>query len=189
MEKNVTAAEQPASLNYEVALLECAAGREAAVAGIYQIERNRLRGVVRRIVRNRDDVEDVIHDAFVQILKDARSFDPARGSARAWIYTIVRNTALKSCRNAAREVAIDADKLVAIHDCDQMLAEPASRMEEYAALRGCLEALEPQRRASLILAIIDGRTHAEVAAYLGVPLGTVKSWIRRELIALRAHLK
>ena len=145
-----------------------------------------LRGVVGRIVRNRDDVEDVIHDAFVQILKDARSFDPARGSARAWIYTIVRNTALKRCRSAGREIAIEDDELLALHD--RILAEPASRTAEYAALRGYLEALEPRRRASLILAIIDGRTHAEVAAYLGVPLGTVKSWIRRELVALRAQL-
>ena len=60
---------------------------------------------------------------------------------------------------------------------------------KYADLRDCLEAIEPRRRASLIMAIIDGRTHAEVAAYLGVPLGTVKSWIRRELVALRAQLK
>jgi RNA polymerase sigma-70 factor, ECF subfamily len=179
----------PTSLNYEAALLECAAGHEAAVAGIYQNERHRLRGVVGRIVRNRDDVEDVIHDAFVQILRDARSFDPTRGSARGWIYTIVRNTALKRCRALGREVAIDDDKLIEMRDCAQLVVEPISRAAEYAALRGHLEAMDPQRRASLILAIIDGRTHAEVAAYLGVPLGTVKSWIRRELVALRAQLK
>jgi RNA polymerase sigma-70 factor, ECF subfamily len=189
MKENVTAQERQTALNYEAALLECAAGRESAVGGIYQSERNRLRGVVRRIVRDRGDVEDIIHDAFVQILKDARSFDPARGSARAWIYTIVRNTAFKSCRNAGREIAIGDAKLLAMNDLDQAFTEPAPRAAEYAALRGCLEALEPKRRASLILAIIDGRTHAEIAAYLGVPLGTVKSWIRRELVALRAQLK
>jgi RNA polymerase sigma-70 factor (ECF subfamily) len=188
MQENAIAERCETQLNYETALLECAAGREAAVAGIYQHERSRLRGVVRRIVRNRDDVEDVIHDAFIHILKDARSFDPARGSARAWIYQIVRNTALKSCRNAGREVAVEGEQLAAIQD-SQMLSEPAPRTAEYAALRGCLEALEPQRRASLILAIIDGQTHAEIAAYLGVPIGTVKSWIRRELVALRAELE
>jgi RNA polymerase sigma-70 factor (ECF subfamily) len=187
MQKNATAELSQTQLNYETALLECAAGREAAVAGIYQHERSRLRGVVRRIVRNRSDVEDVIHDAFVHILKDARSFNPKRGSARSWIYQIVRNTALKSCRKVGREVAVDGEKLVAIQDSNQMLSEP--RTAEYAALRGCLEALEPQRRASLILAIIDGQTHAEIAGFLGVPLGTVKSWIRRELVALREQLE
>jgi len=181
--------EHEAQLDFETALLDCAAGRETAMAGIYQSEARRLRGVVRRIVRNRDDVEDVIHDAFVQILRDAADFDPSRGSARGWIYAIVRNTALKSCRKSGREVAVDDDTLIAIHDCDQLVAESESRLAEYADLRDCLEALEPRHRASLIMAIIDGRTHAEIAAYLGVPLGTVKSWIRRELVALRGQLE
>jgi len=175
--------------SYEDALLECAAGDEAAIGTIYRNERTRLRGVVRRIVRNSDDVEDVIHDAFVQLLRDAGSFDPNRGSARGWIYQIVRNTALKRLRNAGRELALEDDKLHAIQDADCSLMGSESRMAEYAALRGCLEALEPQRRASLILAIIDGRTHAEIAAYLGTPIGTVKSWIRRELVALRDQLE
>ena len=189
MKEDVTAEEAEAPLNYEAALLDCAAGREAAVAGIYEHEITRLRGVVRRITRDRDSVEDIIHDAFVQILRDARNFDPSRGSARAWIYTIVRHTALKSRRNAGREVAVEDGELATINDRCQMLPNPAARIAEYADLRDCLEAIEPRRRASLIMAIIDGRTHAEVAAYLGVPLGTVKSWIRRELVALRAHLK
>jgi RNA polymerase sigma-70 factor (ECF subfamily) len=188
MYKSATGDLDRPQLSYEAALLECAAGREAAVAGIYQNERLRLRGVVRRIIRDGHDVEDVIHDAFVQIMKDARTFDPARGSARGWIYQVVRNTALKNCRHAGREIATAGEKLTAIQD-SKVLCEPEPRTAEYAALRGCLEALEPQRRASLILAIIDGQTHAEIAAYLGVPLGTVKSWIRRELVALREQLE
>lgn len=188
MQKLACAELRQTQLSYEAALQECAAGREAAVAGIYQQERRHLRGFVGRIVRNRQDVEDVIHDSFVHIMKDARSFDPARGSARAWVYQIVRNTALKSCRKAGREVATEGQKLTAIQD-STVLSEPAPRTAEYAALRGFLEAMEPKRRASLILAIIDGQTHAEIAGYLGVPLGTVKSWIRRELVALREQLE
>jgi RNA polymerase sigma-70 factor, ECF subfamily len=170
-------------------LAECAAGERSAVAKIYEFEHRKLRGVVGRILRDRQAVEDVIHDAFVQILRDAASFDPTRGSARAWIYAIVRNTALKRCRNAGREFAIADDKLQSLCDSNQLVVDEAGRRAEYAALRDCLVALSPQRRATLVLAIIDGRTHAEVAAYLGVPLGTVKSWIRRELVALRAQLK
>jgi RNA polymerase sigma-70 factor (ECF subfamily) len=187
MKPDATTEAHESPLNYELALLECAAGREAAVAGIYENEGNRLRSVVRRIIRSGDNVEDIIHDAFVQILRDARSFDPSRGTARAWIYTIVRNTALKARKNAAREQPTDAEEL--LRDLDKTLPNPAARVAEYAELRDLLEALEPKRRASLIMAIIDGRTHAEVAAYLGVPLGTVKSWIRRELVALREQLK
>lgn len=180
---------EKAQLSYDAALLECAAGHQDSVANIYRHERRRLRGVVRRIVGNGEDIEDVVHDAFIQILRDAKTFDPARGSARGWIYQIVRNTALKRRRDGGREIAIDDDQLVAMRDSGQCASEADSQMADYATLRGYLEALEPQRRASLILAIIDGRTHAEIAAYLGTPVGTVKSWIRRELVALRDYLK
>jgi RNA polymerase sigma-70 factor (ECF subfamily) len=176
------------SLDYETALLECAAGNNAAAAVIYQGEVPRLRAVAHRILRNRERVDDVIHDAFVQILRDARNFDPQRGSARAWIYRIVYNTALKRFRSKDRELAGDVDTLLAMHDTEQVV-ERASRAVDYVDLRNCLDALEPRRRASLILAIVDGRTHAEIARYLGVPVGTVKSWIRRELVALRQQLK
>jgi RNA polymerase sigma-70 factor, ECF subfamily len=176
-------------LDYEAALRECAAGHQSAVGRIYAMEGNRLRDVARRIVRDHAHAEDVIHDAFAQILRDAKSFDPARGSARAWIYAIVRNTALKSHQKAAREVAVEDDQLHSICNRHQPLADPSLRIAENAVLRSCLEELDPRRRASLILAIIDGSTHAEIAKYLGVPIGTVKAWIRRELIALRDRLK
>ena len=178
---------QPA-LEYETALLECAAGRNAAAAVIYRGEGSRLRAVAQRILRDRERAEDVIHDAFVQILRDARNFDPHRGPARAWIYAIVRNTALKRLRSDNRERAVDAYELHALQEADQPL-EPLRRPAEYADLRCCLDALPHQRRASLILAIVDGQTHAEIAKCLGVPIGTVKSWIRRELVALREQLK
>jgi RNA polymerase sigma-70 factor (ECF subfamily) len=176
------------ALNYETALLECAAGRQAALGRVYAYEKGRLRAVAHRIVHDREHAEDVIHDAFAQILRDARNFDPGRGSARAWIYAIVRNTALKSVQTAAREIAVADERLTTICDRNQQQTPAATDVAEGALLRKCLEELEPRRRASLILAIIDGRTHAEIAQYLGVPIGTVKAWIRRELIALRARL-
>ena len=176
------------SWDCEAALLECAAGRGNAAEFIYRSEVHRLHAVARRIVQSRERADDVIHDAFLQILRDAPSFDPKRGSARAWIYAIVRNTALKNREKAKREIAVEDEALFAMQDAER-LAEPAPRVADYATLRNCLDALEPQRRATLILAIVDGRTHAEIATYLGVPLGTIKSWIRRELVALREQLK
>ena len=176
-------------LNYEAALLACASGSQAAVGRIYVADGPRLRDVALRIVDDRDRAEDVIHDAFAQILRDAKAFDPARGSARGWIYAIVRNTALKSRHRAGREIAVDDEMLSFLSSQREDTAEPSPHLGEGAALRAHLEALEPRRRASLILAIVDGRTHAEIAAYLGAPIGTVKSWIRRELVVLRERLK
>ena len=86
------------ALNYETALLECASGSQSAVGKIYAREKDQLRAMAHRIVHDRSRAEDVIHDAFAQILRDAKNFDPARGSARGWIYAIVRNTALKMRR-------------------------------------------------------------------------------------------
>src|SRR5437016_5766752 len=174
--------------DYEAALLQCAAGRRDGIASLYANEYNKLRNVARRIAR--DLADDVVHDSFVQILRDAKHFNPARGSARAWIYTIVHRTALKKQHNETRELPVGDPTLLSL--CEQhtlVEVEAVSRALEYDGLRTCLERLDPNRRASLILAIVDGRTHAEIAGLLGVPIGTVKAWIRRELIALRKQLE
>jgi RNA polymerase sigma-70 factor (ECF subfamily) len=177
------------ALNYETALLECASGSASAVGKIYAREKGQLSAVARRIVHDTSRAEDVIHDAFAQILRYAKNFDPARGSARGWIYAIVRNTALKVQENGRRELALEDDALNAICDREQSVPNPASCIPDSMTLRTMLDQLEPKRRASLLLAIIDGRTHEEIAEYLRVPLGTVKAWIRRELMAMRRQLE
>ncbi|HEV7441013.1 MAG TPA: sigma-70 family RNA polymerase sigma factor, partial [Steroidobacteraceae bacterium] len=160
------------ALNYETALLECASGSPSAVGKIYAREKDQLRAVARRIVHDTSRAEDVVHDAFAQILRCAEGFDPARGSARGWIYAIVRNTALKMQKNARRELALEDDTLNAICERKQSLPNPASCIPDSMTLRTMLDQLEPKRRASLLLAIIDGRTHEEIAEYLRVPVGT-----------------
>jgi RNA polymerase sigma-70 factor (ECF subfamily) len=177
------------ALSYETALLECASGSQSAVGKIYAREKERLRAVAHRIVQDRSRAEDVIHDAFAQILRDAKNFDPARGCARGWIYAIVRNTALKMQENGRRELALENDALNAICQRQQTVPNPASSIPDSLALRIMLDRLEPKRRATLLLAIIDGRTHEEIAEYLRVPVGTVKAWIRRELVAMRRQLE
>ncbi|MDH2406883.1 sigma-70 family RNA polymerase sigma factor [Bradyrhizobium sp. SSUT18] len=183
------AARHDTHLNYETALLECASGSRSDVGKIYAREKDRLCAVARRIVHDTSRAEDVIHDAFAQILRDAKNFDPARGSARGWIYAIVRNTALKMQESTRRELALKDETLNAICEREQTVPDPASCIPDSMALRTMLDQLEPMRRASLLLAIIDGRTHAEIAEYLQVPVGTVKAWIQRELVAMRRQLK
>jgi RNA polymerase sigma-70 factor (ECF subfamily) len=178
-----------AALNYETALLECASGSQSAVGKIYAREKDKMRAMAFRIVHDRSRAEDVIHDAFAQILRYAKNFDPARGSARGWIYAIVRNTAFRVQQNSRRELALKADTLNAISAREQTLSNPASSIPDSMTLRTMLDQLEPKRRASLLLAIIDGRTHEEIAEYLRVPVGTVKAWIRRELVAMRRQLE
>ena len=188
MPRNSDVAPLAGSTSYEMALFDCAAGRVSGISGIYANEAAQMRAVAHRIVRDRDYADDVIHEAFAQILRDAKDFDPARGSARAWIYTIVRNTALKLRLKRSCEMAVGETGLQSIQEESLDIADASSSVVESVDLRSCLEQLDSRRRASLILAIIDGHNHADIAAYLGVPVGTVKAWIRRELIALRKLL-
>jgi RNA polymerase sigma-70 factor (ECF subfamily) len=170
----------------EAALLACAAGDQTGLREIYEWEASRLLGVAYRIVGRRDLAEDVIQDAFLQIWQYARTFDPNRGSARGWIYSIVRNRALKLRRARLHQHAVEDRVLLAIFDGSMV---SRSRPLEECALRHRLKGLDPQRRASVILACVDGCTHHEVAAHLGVPIGTAKAWIRRSLMELRAVLE
>jgi RNA polymerase sigma-70 factor (ECF subfamily) len=171
--------------NLEAAVLACAAGDQTALKKIYEREAPWLLRVAYRIVGRRDIADDVIQDAFLQIWQQAHSFDPSRGSVRGWIYSVVRNRALKVRRARLREPMVDDRVLLAIFDGG---IDATTRLPEECELRRRLAGLDPKRRASLILAYVDGCTHREIATQLGVPIGTAKAWIRRSLIALRADL-
>lgn len=97
----------PGDFDYEAALAACAAGDRQAMHRLYQQEGARLLGVALRIVRQRALAEDIVHDACVNIWTRAASYDTSRGSARGWIYSVVRNLALNAVRDASRHVDVD----------------------------------------------------------------------------------
>ncbi len=172
----------PSALEPEIsaAIVRCAAGDKPALRLIYDLEAARMVGVAIRILRRRDLAEEATHDAFMRIWRGARSFDPSRGSARAWIYTIVRNQALTILRDERRfgpEEPADSE----LPQPDQAL----QRLPESSALRHCLQRLETGRRNAIVLAYVHGFSHGELAGRLGMPLGTIKSWIRRGLASLQ----
>ena len=157
---------------------------------LYQQEGARLLGVALRIVRQRALAEDIVHDACVNIWTRAAAFDPARGSARGWIYSVARNLALNAVRDGARELAVDDDTAAALdarasleawHDA----ADAFAWQDSVGRIGPCLEQLEPVRRNCILHAYVDGLSHNEIARRLEAPLGTVKAWIKRSLAALR----
>lgn len=162
------------------AIVRCAGGDRLALRTIYDREAARMMGVAMRILRRKDLAEDATHEAFLRVWRGARSFDPARGTARAWLFAIVRNQALTVLR---REQRFDADTLDESHQPD--LAVAISRLPESSALRRCLQQLDAGRRSAIVLAYVHGFSHGELAGRLGVPLGTVKSWVRRGLRSLQ----
>ena len=143
--------------------------------------------VALRITRRRELAEEVLHDAFVQIWRKAATFDAALGSARGWIYTVVRHRALNAVRSSGRIVAADEGALVALAGA-QAGWRAGEREIDAGALAECLGRLDDQKRTCVMLAFVDGYTHEELAQHLDAPLGTVKSWIRRALLALRECL-
>ena len=109
------------------------------------------------------------------------TFDPQKGAARSWLYAILRNCALSILRDEGRFTS-DED---AADQAAPMTESALARLPETSALRRCLERLDPHRRSVVVLSYVHGLSHGEVAGKLGVPLGTVKSWVRRSLISLQ----
>jgi RNA polymerase sigma factor (sigma-70 family) len=174
----------------EAALAACARGERQALARIYQREGRFLLGVAMRIVRQRQHAEDVLHDAFLSIWQRAGSFDGSRGAARGWIFSVVRHAALNWVRNNARHVPLQEEQEAALQD-DAALARYAEDMQagetrvELGRLSLCLDQLEAERRACIVLAYVDGCSHGEIARRTQKPLGTVKAWIQRGMRTLR----
>ncbi len=165
------------------ALVRCAAGDRRALQMIYDSEAPRMIGVARRILLRHDLAEEAVHDAFVRIWHGARSFNPARGSALGWLYAVVRNRALSIHRNEHRYDPAD-------ENASEIAPEVAlAGLPETSALRKCLEQIERPRRDVVVLAYVYGMSHGELAGRLKVPLGTVKSWVRRSLMSLQECMR
>jgi RNA polymerase sigma-70 factor, ECF subfamily len=173
------------AFDYEAAVLAIARGERFALRALYEREARWLLGVALRIVRDRERAEDVLHDAFVQLWQHAGSFEPALGSARGWVYTIVRHRALKDVRHPGREQALDPQALALLSDQQQAASDDDERGLDADSLERCLQRLDEARRACVLHAFVDGYTHEQIAQRLDTPLGTVKSWIRRSLAALK----
>jgi RNA polymerase sigma-70 factor (ECF subfamily) len=117
----------------------------------------------------------------------AGTFDPSRGSAEAWLTTIARYRALDIARRRVREVT--GLELPEEADPEPDALAKLAGTAEAVALRRCLEALEPDRRGLVIAAFVNGLSHTELAQQRALPLGTVKSTIRRALAALKRCLE
>lgn len=172
----------------EIALLACAAGDKTALRRIYEAESPRMLGVAQRLLKRRALAEEAVQDAFVLIFRHAARFDPERGAGLTWIYAILRNRSLSILRDEKRTETSDTPiaEETASEEADPETV--MAKLSDASALRACLERLPPQRRGLVLLAFVQGLTHGEIAGRLKLPLGTVKSWIRRSLLSLKECL-
>ncbi len=168
-------------------LSRIATGDRNALRQLYQAQSVRLFGVANAILRDRDSAADALQDAFLRITQRAHQFDAKRGEASAWLGGIVRYAALDLARRRGRERPSDdpalGDTAVAPEALEQVLAG-----EELKRLHWCLATLEEKYRRGILLAFVQGLSHAQISDRMHLPLGTVKAWIRRGLLQLRGCL-
>jgi RNA polymerase sigma-70 factor, ECF subfamily len=173
----------PSEFDYEAALLACARGEKFALQAIYARDSRWLFAVAYRIVKRRELAEEVLHDAMVKVWNRSRLYSPALGSARGWVYTVVRNQALNSVRKRMMEVSSEDYDVPEMSTTDnQELSQEADKLSV------CLGKLDETKRNAIVLAFVDGYTHEQIAQRLDSPLGSVKSWIRRGLLKLKECL-
>ncbi|HEY4118819.1 MAG TPA: sigma-70 family RNA polymerase sigma factor [Byssovorax sp.] len=164
-------------------------GDERAVAELYDRYSPIGFGVAIKILRDDEEAEDVLHDAFVAVVERADQYREERGSVVAWLVTTVRNLSLDRARRRVRRTQITTEELR--HEPHEPIADPEAltwAATERRAVRAALERLSPAQRATLEIAFFEGLSYPEIAERENVPLGTVKSRAARALAALRAVL-
>lgn len=145
-------------------------------------------GVALRILRRRALAEEAVQDTFVLVWRNAARFDPQRGGGLTWIYAILRNRSLSILRDEKRMETSDtpvAEETASEEDDPETVM---AKLSDARALQACLEILPTQRRDLVLLAFVRGLSHGEIAGRLRMPIGTVKSWIRRSLLSLKECL-
>ena len=141
-------------------------------------------GVVRRVVRDPAQSEEVTQDVLLEVWRDAAKFDPGRGSATAWVMTLAHRRAVDRVRSVQKESERERRTAVADVPFDEV-AEAVESSLERERVRRCLGSLTELQRESVTLAYYGGYTYKQVASLLGVPGGTVKTRMRDALIRLR----
>lgn len=169
------------------ALKACAAGERAGLATIYRSEAARMVTIAERILRRHDLAEEIVQEAFLQIWNKAWQYEPGRGSARGWLYAIVRSRALNALRDGGREELTETESLDRLQEegADSLYIDLFDQLDSQSRLRACLSRLDALRRKTVMMAYVSGYSHGEIAGRLKLPLGTAKAWIRRSVSALR----
>jgi RNA polymerase sigma-70 factor, ECF subfamily len=175
----------------EALIRRLAGGDAAALATLYDRYASLLLALGRRIVRDGREAEDLVHDVFLEIWRQAGDFDPDRGSVRAWMLMRMRSRALdrKKAPRLARAVSLEEGRLADHHGSggagggeDPALGPDRDRV------RRVLAELPPEQRTVLELGYFEGLSSSEIADRVAAPIGTVKSRVAAGLNKLRAGL-
>jgi RNA polymerase sigma-70 factor, ECF subfamily len=170
-------------ISNETLLLRVGGGDRAAFRNLYAANAPRLFAICAALLRERARAEEALQEAFIRVWERAKSFEPDKGTALAWMAVVTRRVALNELRRRD-----NAQK--SLDDADDALPEIAGDLPEQdpigkGRLMNCLEKLGPDKRRYVLLAYVHGYSHAELARRFEQPVGTMKSTLFRALADLR----
>jgi RNA polymerase sigma-70 factor (ECF subfamily) len=163
-----------------------ARGDERAFEQLYDLVAPRVYGLIRRVLRDPAQAEEVAQEVLVEVWRTAARFDPERGSATAWVFTIAHRRVVDRVRS--EQAATERDRragAVAMDTPYDVVADEVGGRLERQQVRRCLDDLTALQREAVTLAFYQGHTYPQVAELLGAPLPTVKTRMRDGLIRLR----
>ncbi|MFI6078928.1 sigma-70 family RNA polymerase sigma factor [Actinoplanes sp. NPDC051343] len=163
-----------------------ARGDEKSFGHLYDLVAPRVYGLIRRVLRDPAQAEEVAQEVLVEVWRTAARFDPARGSATAWVFTIAHRRAVDRVRSeqaaAERVLRVGAASVDTPYDA---VADEVSGRLERQQVRNCLDELTELQRQAVTLAYYQGHSYPQVAELLNAPLPTIKTRMRDGLIRLR----
>mgnify|MGYP000102242707 CR=1 FL=1 len=171
-----------------VLLLACARGDGTAFQRLYRLEAPRMLALARRLCGDPGLAEDALQDTFVQIWRNAGRFQSGKGSARAWMYALLRYRLINQHRRVKRH---DAEALPGDDwpDPGPTPEQCSLAPDQRQAMQECLRVLQTDRRRPILMAFYHGLTYEQIADTLAVPLGTIKSRVRTGLKGLQECLR
>ncbi len=173
-----------------LALGRTAQGDRAAFRRVYEATSAKLLGVTLRILSDRQMAEDVLQDTYLTVWRKAESFDASRASPITWLVTIARNRAIDRLRSGAGfRKSTSIDEAFDIADDGPSPSQAVETGDDVRRLNDCLGQLDDRTGGAIRTAFLEGVTYDVLASRENVPLGTMKSWIRRGLLRLRTCLE
>lgn len=168
-------------------------GRQDALGFLFDRFASRVFAIAVRILRNEADAEETVADVFQQVWRDAARFDAARGTVEAWIVRLAHSRAIDRLRRRRARPDEDGVHLDAIDSPYAEHRDPAPELldalQSESLIREAFRVLGVEQQRCVALAFLEGLSHPEIAARLAMPLGTVKSHVRRGLMAMRTFLQ
>lgn len=169
-------------------ILEVSKGNDASMATLYDRTSSLVFGLILKILADRPEAEEVLGDVYLQIWEKAGSYDPARSKPVTWIIMLARSRTIDKLRSGARRKELVSELNENQPSADSNPESKSLYEEKRKMVKNALSELNDNQRKALELAYFYGMSQSEIADEMGKPLGTVKSWIRFGLNALRSKI-